>query len=298
MKNLIVAIIVAVALLASGAIFFVNEGTRAIVIQFGKVKKDSETGLTKIYEPGFHLKMPFIDSTRVLDARVQTLDDAPDRFVTSEKKDLIVDSYVKWRINDFERYYLSTGGNTLQAEALLKQKVNNGLRSEFGTRTISQIVSGERSELMDEAMEQASGSSDELGIKIIDVRVKQINLPLEVSNSIFQRMRAERAAVAREHRSEGQEQADIIRADIDARVTVMLADAERNARQLRGEGDAEAARIYADAYSKNAEFYSFLRSMDAYRGSFNSKQDVLIVDPSSDFFRFMNAQSGMRPVTQ
>jgi membrane protease subunit HflC len=201
---------------------------------------------------------------------------------------------VKWRINDFERYYLSTGGNRLQAEALLKQKVNNGLRSEFGTRTIPQIVSGERSELMNEAMEQASESSDELGIEIVDVRVKQINLPLEVSNSIFQRMRAERAAVAREHRSEGQEQADMIRAGMDARVTIMLADAERKARQLRGQGDAEAASIYANTYSKNPEFYSFLRSMDAYRSSFNSKQDVLIVDPSSDFFNYLNNQDGIR----
>ena len=250
MKNIIIAIIVILGVLASGSLFVVKEGTRAIVIQFGKVQKDGES-VTKVFEPGLYFKVPFIDTVRHLDARVQTLDDAPDRFVTSEKKDLIVDSYVKWRINDFERYYLSTGGNRLQAEALLKQKVNNGLRSEFGTRTIPQIVSGERSELMNEAMEQASSSSDELGIEIVDVRVKQINLPLEVSNSIFQRMRAERAAVAREHRSEGQEQADIIRADIDARVTVMLADAERNARQLRGEGDAEAANIYANTYSKN-----------------------------------------------
>jgi membrane protease subunit HflC len=200
---------------------------------------------------------------------------------------------VKWRISDFERYYLSTsGGNKLQAEALLKQKVNNGLRSEFGARTISQIVSGERSALMDQAMEQASGSSDELGIEIVDVRVKQINLPNEVSNSIFQRMRAERAGVAREHRSEGQEQAEVLRADIDAKVEVMLADAERNARQLRGEGDAMAAEIYASTYSKNPEFYSFLRSMDAYRASFNSKQDVLIVEPNNDFFRYLNAQGG------
>ncbi|CAI8216555.1 MAG: Modulator of FtsH protease HflC [Glaciecola sp. HTCC2999] len=293
MKNIIIAIIVILGVLASGSLFVVKEGTRAIVIQFGKVQKDGES-VTKVFEPGLYFKVPFIDSVRHLDARVQTLDDAPDRFVTSEKKDLIVDSYVKWRINDFERYYLSTGGNRLQAEALLKQKVNNGLRSEFGTRTIPQIVSGERSELMNEAMEQASGSSDELGIEIVDVRVKQINLPLEVSNSIFQRMRAERAAVAREHRSEGQEQADIIRADIDARVTVMLADAERNARQLRGEGDAEAANIYANTYSKNPEFYSFLRSMDAYRSSFNSKQDVMIVDPSSDFFNYLNSQTGER----
>jgi len=292
MKNLAIAVLVLLVVLASGSLFVVTEGERAIVIQFGKVQRDDATGDTKVFEPGLHFKLPFIDSVRHLDARLQTLDDTPDRFVTSEKKDLIVDSYVKWRIDDFARYYLSTGGNKLQAEALLKQKVNNGLRSEFGTRTIAQIVSGERSALMNQAMEQASTSSDELGIEIVDVRVKQINLPTEVSNSIFQRMRAERAAVAREHRSEGQEQAEVIRADIDAKVTVMLADAERNARQLKGEGDALAAEIYADVYSKNADFYSFLRSMDAYKASFNNKQDVMVIAPDSDFFRYMNASKG------
>lgn len=292
MKNLLIAVFVLLVMLASGSLFAVKEGERAIVIQFGKVQRDDATGDTKVFEPGLHFKLPFIDSVRVLDARIQTLDGSPDRFVTSEKKDLIVDSYVKWRIDDFARYYLSTGGNKLQAEALLKQKVNNGLRSEFGTRTIAQIVSGERSALMNQAMEQASTSSDELGIEIVDVRVKQINLPTEVSNSIFQRMRAERAAVAREHRSEGQEQAEVIKANIDAKVTVMLADAERNARQLRGEGDAIAAQIYADAYSKNADFYSFLRSMDAYKESFNSKQDVMVIAPDSDFFKYMNQSSG------
>ena len=288
MKNLLIAAFVLLVLLASGSLFAVKEGERAIVIQFGKVQRDDDTGDTKVFEPGLHFKLPFIDSVRVLDARIQTLDGSPDRFVTSEKKDLIVDSYVKWRIDDFARYYLSTGGNKLQAEALLKQKVNNGLRSEFGTRTIAQIVSGERSALMNQAMEQASTSSDELGIEIVDVRVKQINLPTEVSNSIFQRMRAERAAVAREHRSEGQEQAEVIRANIDAKVTVMLADAERNARQLRGEGDALAAQIYADVYSKNSDFYSFLRSMDAYKKSFSSKQDIMVIAPDSDFFKYMN----------
>jgi len=291
-KNLLIAAFVLLVLLASGSLFAVKEGERAIVIQFGKVQRDDDTGDTKVFEPGLHFKLPFIDSVRVLDARIQTLDGSPDRFVTSEKKDLIVDSYVKWRIDDFARYYLSTGGNKLQAEALLKQKVNNGLRSEFGTRTIAQIVSGERSALMNQAMEQASTSSDELGIEIVDVRVKQINLPTEVSNSIFQRMRAERAAVAREHRSEGQEQAEVIKANIDAKVTVMLADAERNARQLRGEGDAIAAQIYADAYSKNADFYSFLRSMDAYKQSFNSKQDVMVIAPDGDFFKYMNKSNG------
>ena len=293
MKNFIIAILITLLVLATGSLFVVREGQRAIVIQFGKVQRDADTGDTRVFEPGLHFKLPFIDSVRQLDARIQTLDDSPDRFVTSEKKDLIVDSYVKWRIKDFARYYLSTnGGNKLQAEALLKQKVNNGLRTEFGSRTIAQIVSGERTELMEQAMIQASSSSDELGIEIVDVRVKQINLPTEVSNSIFQRMRAERAAVAREHRSEGQEQAEVIKANIEAKVTVMLADAERNARQLRGEGDATAAQIYAEAYSKNAEFYGFLRSMDAYRASFNSKDDILVVEPDSDFFRYMNKRSG------
>ena len=293
MKNFIIAILITLLVLATGSLFVVREGQRAIVIQFGKVQRDADTGDTRVFEPGLHFKLPFIDSVRQLDARIQTLDDSPDRFVTSEKKDLIVDSYVKWRIKDFARYYLSTnGGNKLQAEALLKQKVNNGLRTEFGSRTIAQIVSGERTELMEQAMEQASSSSDELGIEIVDVRVKQINLPTEVSNSIFQRMRAERAAVAREHRSEGQEQAEVIKANIEAKVTVMLADAERNARQLRGEGDATAAQIYAEAYSKNPEFYGFLRSMDAYRASFNSKDDILVVEPDSDFFRYMNKRSG------
>lgn len=292
MKNLLIAIVIALGILISGSLFVVSEGERAIVIQFGKVQRDAATGDTKVFTPGIHFKLPLIDTVKRLDSRVQTLDDAPDRFVTSEKKDLIVDSYVKWRIKDFARYYLSTGGNKLQAEALLKQKVNNGLRSEFGARTIRQIVSGERSELMSQAMKQASGSSDELGIEIVDVRVKQINLPTEVSNSIFQRMRAERAAVAREHRSQGQEQAEIIRANIDAKVTVMLADAERNARQLKGEGDALAAETYATAYSANAEFYSFLRSMDAYRTSFSSKQDVMVLAPDSEFFRYMNSRQG------
>lgn len=293
MKNFIIAILITLLVLATGSLFVVSEGQRAIVIQFGKVQRDTATGETRVFEPGLHFKLPFIDSVRQLDARIQTLDDSPDRFVTSEKKDLIVDSYVKWRIKDFARYYLSTnGGNKLQAEALLKQKVNNGLRTEFGSRTIAQIVSGERTELMEQAMKMAASSSDELGIEIVDVRVKQINLPTEVSNSIFQRMRAERAAVAREHRSQGQEQAEVIKANIEAKVTVMLADAERNARQLRGEGDATAAQIYAEAYSKNAEFYGFLRSMDAYRASFNSKQDILVVEPDSDFFRYMNTRSG------
>jgi membrane protease subunit HflC len=292
MKNFIALIIVALGLLIFGSLFVVEEGNKAIVIQFGKVQRDSETGDTTVFEPGLHLKLPFFDRVVRLDARIQTLDEVPDRFVTAEKKDLIVDLYVKWKIEDFAKYYLATGGIKSGAEILLQQKVNNALRSEFGTRTIQEIVSGERSELMDEAMTQASTSSDELGIKIIDVRVKQINLPLEVRNFIFQRMRSEREAVAREHRSEGKEKAEFIKADIDAKITVMLADAERNLRKLRGEGEAQAAQIYAETYTKEPEFYRFLRSMDAYKKSFSSKQDVLVIEPDSDFFRYMKNPTG------
>jgi membrane protease subunit HflC len=291
MKNLLAIVVIIILAIGYGSLFVVKEGSKSIVIRFGKVVQNAE-GSTEVYDPGLHFKMPFFDQVKRLDARIQTLDEQPDRFVTIEKEDLIVDSYVKWKVQDFERFYLSTGGDRFQAETLLKQKVNNGLRSEFGSRTIKQIVSGERSELMDEAMEQASGSSDELGIQIVDVRVKQINLPTEISESIFNRMRSERAAAAREYRSEGREQGEIIRANIDAKVTIMLADAERNARQLRGEGDAQSAKIYAETFSKDPEFYSFLRSMDAYRNSFNSKQDVLILEPDSEFFKYLNAQGG------
>ncbi|MCF2949028.1 protease modulator HflC [Paraglaciecola aquimarina] len=294
MKNFIALLIVAVGLLAFGSLFVVEEGNKAIVIQFGKVQRDSATDETVVFEPGLHFKLPFFDRVVKLDARIQTLDEVPDRFVTSEKKDLIVDLYVKWKIKDFAKYYLATGGIKSSAEVLLQQKVNNGLRSEFGTRTIQQIVSGERSELMDEAMAQAATSSDELGIAIVDVRVKQINLPPEVRNFIFQRMRTEREAVAREHRSEGKEKAEFIKAEIDAKVTVMLADAERNLRKLKGEGDAQAAQIYAETYTKDPEFYAFLRSMDAYKKSFSSKQDVLVVEPDSDFFSYMKGQKGKK----
>lgn len=293
MKNLSIIVVVLLVLLGLSSIFVVKEGYRAIVITFGKVQQQAD-GTTKVYEPGLHFKIPIFDRVQALDARIQTLDERADRFVTSEKEDLIVDSYVKWRIEDFATYFLSTSGNKIQAEALLKQRVNNGLRAEFGTRTIQQIVSGERSELMDSAMTLAAESSDELGIRIVDVRVKKINLPEEISNSIFNRMRAERAAAAREYRSEGKEQGEIIRANIDARVEIMLADANRNARQLRGEGDAQAAQIYAQTYNKNPEFYSFLRSMDAYRKAFSSKQDVLVVEPDSDFFRYLGDISGKR----
>jgi len=290
MKNFSIIALVVVVFLAFSSLFVVKEGERGIVIQFGKVKRDSDQ-VTRVYEPGLHFKLPIFDSVRIIDARNQTLDDRPDRFVTSEKKDLIVDSFIKWRVSDFAQYYLSTGNLKSQAEQLLKQKVNNALRTEFGTRTIKEIVSGERTELMEQAIEAAKSSSD-LGIEVLDVRVKQINLPLEVSNPIFERMRAERLEVAKAHRSEGREKAEIIRADVDARITVMLAEAERESQTLRGEGDAEAAKVYADAFNKNPEFFSFVRSLEAYQNSFSNKQDVLVIEPDSDFCKYMKSTTG------
>jgi membrane protease subunit HflC len=242
MRNFSSILLIVAVLMSFSSVFVVKEGQRAIVLLFSKVQKDSEDTAV-VYGPGLHFKVPFFSQVKQLDARIQTLDGAPDRFVTSEKKDLIVDSFVKWRVNDFSAYYLRARGDKQYAETLLKQKVNNGLRTNFGNRTIKEIVSGERSELMAEALVQASESATELGIEVLDVRVKQINLPNEVSESIFRRMRAERTAVAKEHRSEGQEKAETIRAEVDRRVTVMLADAERNARSVRGEGDATAAKI-------------------------------------------------------
>ncbi len=287
MKNFFIAIIALLFVLVVSSVFVIYEGQRGIVFQFSKIKRDSATDQMIVFEPGLHFKIPFIESVRKLDARIQTLDEAPDRFVTSEKKDLMVDSFVKWRIIDFSTYYLRTSGSVDNARALLKQKVNNGLRTEFGNRTIKEIVSGDRNAIMQKALQSASSSRVDLGIEVVDVRIKAINLPTEVSNSIYDRMRAERTAVAKEHRSQGQEQAEIIRATIDAKVTIMLAEAQKNAHTVRGEGDAAAAKIYASTYEKDAEFYSFYRSLEAYEKSFNSKNDIMVIKPDSDFFHYL-----------
>jgi membrane protease subunit HflC len=285
---IIAAVLVAVLL---SSILIVNEGEKAIVSRFGKILKDE--GVTRIYEPGLHIKLPMIDKIKFLDSRIQTMDGAADRFVTSEKKDLMVDSYVKWRIFDYEKYYLSTGGGIkATAESLLQRKINNDLRTEFGRRTIKEIVSGSRDELQQDALINAAESAADLGIEVVDVRVKQINLPANVSSSIYQRMRAERTAVAKEHRAQGMEQSEIIRAKTDASVTIQIADAERKALEVKGEGDAQSAKIYADAYSKDAEFYSFLRSLEAYKASFADGSNVMILEPDSEFFKYMNSSQG------
>jgi len=285
-KLLILPIVLFIAFISSA--FVVSEGQSGIVMQFSKVKRDSE-GNPVVYPAGLHFKVPMIDSVRIMDTRIQTLDDQADRFVTSEKKDLIIDSYVKWQIEDLAVYYLATGGNKLQAEALLKRKINNGLRNEIGSHTIKDIVSGKRGEVMETALKRMARSS-ELGIKVIDVRIKKINLPDEVSSSIYKRMRAERKAVAKEHRSQGQEKSEVIRANIDRKVSIMLAKANKKSLEVRGEGDAQSSKIYADSYSQDANFFAFLRSMQAYEKSFSDKDDVMVLSPDSEFFKFMNTK--------
>lgn len=289
MKNFSIIIVILLSMLTVSSIFVINEGERGIVFQFSKIKRDA-AGEMRVYAPGLHFKIPLIERVNKIDARIQTLDGAPDRFVTSEKKDVLVDSFVKWKIVDFSTYYVRTaGGNIDNARALLKQKVNNGLRTEFGTRTIKQIVSGDRDSLMAKALQSAESSKADLGIEVVDVRVKQINLPKEVSNSIYERMRAERQAVAKEHRSQGREKAEVLRATVDAKVTVMLANAKKEAFTLRGEGDATAAKVYSTSYGKDVEFYGFIRSLEAYENSFSSKSDIMVVKPDSDFFNYLKA---------
>lgn len=292
MRKFLTPVIVVIAAILYSSIVIVSEGTRGIMLRFSKVHRDADNKVV-VYNPGLHFKIPFIDSIKILDARIRTLDGQADRFVTVEKKDLLVDSYVKWRISDFGRFYTATGGGDYaQASNLLRRKVNDRLRSETGSRTIKDIVSGTRGELMEgarKALNTGPNSTAELGIEVVDVRVKQINLPDEVSSSIYQRMRAERDAVAREHRSQGREKAAFIQADVDRKVTLILANANRTAQELRGSGDATAAKVFSDAFSQEPQFYSFLRSLKAYESSFANSDNMMILKPDSDFFRFMQA---------
>ncbi len=292
MRKFLTPVIVVIAAILYSSIVIVSEGSRGIMLRFSKVHRDADNKVV-VYNPGLHFKIPFIDSIKILDARIRTLDGQADRFVTVEKKDLLVDSYVKWRISDFGRFYTATGGGDYaQASNLLRRKVNDRLRSETGSRTIKDIVSGTRGELMEgarKALNTGPDSTAELGIEVVDVRVKQINLPDEVSSSIYQRMRAERDAVAREHRSQGREKAAFIQADVDRKVTLILANANRTAQELRGSGDATAAKVFSDAFSQEPQFYSFLRSLKAYESSFANSDNMMILKPDSDFFRFMQA---------
>ncbi len=328
MRKPIIAVIIVVLVALYASMFVVQEGERGIVLRFGKVLRDSENK-PQVYAPGLHFKIPFIETVKSLDARIQTMDNQADRFVTKEKKDLIVDSYIKWRISDFSRYYLATGGGDVsQAEVLLKRKFSDRLRSEMGRLDVKDIVTDSRGRLTTDVRDAlntgTAGSDDEvqtpaaddaiasaaarveretnssepapnpnsmaaLGIQVVDVRIKQINLPAEVSDAIYNRMRAEREAVARSQRSQGQEEAEKLRAQADYQVTRTLAEAQRQALISRGEGDAQAAKLFADAFGQDPDFYAFIRSLRAYENSFSDNQDVMVLSPDSDFFRFMKA---------
>lgn len=276
------------ALLVLGAfsIYTVDERQKAILFRLGEIVRTD-------LEPGIHFKLPLIYNVGKFDARILTLDEAPERFLTSEKKNVMVDSFVKWRIDDVGRFYQRTGGDERTAAMRLSQILKDGLRSEFAKRTVQEVVSGDRAQIMDILTENANRQVSELGISVVDVRIQQIELPAEVSGSVYRRMEAERARVARDFRSRGAEAAERIRADADRQRTVILAEAYRDAEVIRGEGDARATDIYAKAYSRDPEFYAFYRSLRAYRDTFRDRSDVMLMQPDSEFFRyFKNPEQG------
>jgi modulator of FtsH protease HflC len=286
-KSFLAVIVLLGLLLVGSSVYEVHEGQHALLLRLGKIVTNKE-GQPAVMSPGLHFKLPFVNSVRIFDTRLQTLANKTSRIVTREKKDVLVDYYIKWRIADLALYYTRTGGNELQAQTLLEQKINDGLRAEFGKRNISDVVSGERTDIMEILRKQADTSAASLGIDVVDVRIKRIDLPSEVSMAVFDRMRAEREQIANAHRSEGKAVAENIRAEADAKVTVILATARSNAVRKRGEGDATAAKIYANAYDQNPSFFALLRSLEAYQKAFNNKRDVLVLKPNNQFFSYFN----------
>lgn len=280
-KFLAPIVLIALILLIYAFTFTVHQTEVAIKLRLGEIV-DSE------YEPGLHFMVPVVNNIKKFDRRIQTLDSRPQRFLTVEKKDVIVDSFAKWRITNPGQFFRSTGGDSMRTARLLSERVNTALRDEFGKRTIQEVVSEERMEIMEILRKKIDTNAAELGIEVVDVRVKKIDLPPEVSESVYQRMRAERERVARDLRAQGAEAAERIRADADRQRTVILANAYRESETLRGEGDAKAAEIYANAFNQNRDFFSFYRSLTAYRKAFQEGGDVLVLEPDSDFFRFFN----------
>ncbi len=273
-----------VALLFYSAAFTVNQWELAIKFRLGEIV-DSD------YDPGLHWMIPLVNNVKHFDGRRQTLDAKPQRFLTIEKKFVIVDYYAKWRISNVAQYYRSTsGGNIMQISKLLSERINTALRDEFGKRTIQEAISGERAEIMEVLRKAADEQSSELGVEIVDVRVKRIDFPREVSDSVYDRMRTERLRVAKELRANGAEQAERIQADADRQSTIIKANAYKQAEQLRGEGDAISADIYAKAYNKDREFYSFYRSLSAYRSVFAKGGDIMVLEPDSEFFEYFKAK--------
>ncbi len=283
MQKILVIIGAALFLIVSSALYTVDETQVAIKLRLGEIVTVETT-------PGLKFKTPFVNNVVKFDKRIQTLDAPAERFLTGEKKNVIVDSYVKWRIVDAEQFYKSTGGNIARTNNRLAQIIKTGLKSEFSKRTIADVVSGERSEIMANILKMANNDIVEFGITVIDVRIKRIDLSQEVSNSVYRRMQAERHRVAKEFRSKGAEEAEIIRAAADKKRTIILANAYRDSEIIRGEGDAVSANNYAQAYNKNVDFYSFYRSLESYRKSFGQNNDIMVLNPNTEFFRHFNPE--------
>ncbi|QCI22389.1 protease modulator HflC [Buchnera aphidicola] len=302
MNKIIICFLSILFFFASSSFFIVKEGERGIVLKFGKVLRNSDQK-TVVYNPGLHFKFPFLETVKMLDGRIHTMDNQADRFVTKEKKDLIVDSYIKWRINDFSRYYLATGGGDIfQAEVLLKRKFSDRLRSEIGCLNVKEIVTDSRGRLTTDVLNSLNkgtmhlekkssinvNSMNALGIEVVDVRIKQINLPFEVSDAIYNRMRAEREAVARSQRSQGQEQAEKLRATADYKVSIILAEAKKQALIIKGQGEAEVTKLFAQNFKKEPYFYFFVRSLHAYENSFKNNGNIMLIQSDGDFFKYIN----------
>ncbi len=275
-------VLVVVLVIGSFSVFTVDEREKAIMFRLGEIVRTD-------FEPGLHFKMPLVNNVRKFDARILTMDAPPERYLTSEKKNVIVDSFVKWRIQDVAKYYTTMGGDETRANMRLAQIIKDGMRGEFGKRTIQEAVSAERSQIMEVLLAQAKRQAAPFGIEIVNVRIKRIDLPPEVSTSVYRRMEAERARVAAEFRSRGAEAAERIRADADRQREIILAEAYRDAQTIKGEGDAKAAAIYAEAFGKDPEFYALYKSLSAYRRVFGSKDDILVLEPESDFFRYFKS---------
>ena len=287
-KMLVPIGLIALALIIYAATFIVKQWEVAIKLRLGEIV-DSE------YEPGLHFMIPVLNNIKTFDGRIQTLDSRPQRFLTIEKKDVIVDSYAKWRITNPGQFFRSTGGDSGRTARLLSERINTALRDEFGKRTIQEVVSDDRLELMNILTKAVDTNAAELGVEVVDVRVEKIDLPPEVSESVYQRMRAERERVARDLRAKGAEAAERIRADADRQRTVTLAEAYKESEELRGEGDAKAAEIYANAFNQNKDFFSFHRSLNAYRNAFGQGGNMMVLQPESDFFRYFKDKSATSP---
>jgi membrane protease subunit HflC len=281
-QNIGIVLVATVVLLVvlSLSMFVVDQRQNAIVFRFGEIVSIKKT-------PGLFFKLPLVDNVRYFDVRVLTIESSePERFLTSEKKNVLVDLFVKWRIAEVEKYYVSVNGEESRAQTRLLQTINDGLRAEFGNRTVHDVVSGERDRIMELMREKANEDARKIGVEVLDVRVKRVDLPQEVSQSVYSRMDAERKRVANELRSTGAAESEKIRADADRQREVTLAQAYREAERIKGDGDAKAAAIYARAYEQNPEFYAFYRSLEAYKQSFKNKSDVLVLEPNSEFFKY------------